>query len=52
MVQLHQLRFSVLHDIDPDNPGLGGKLTYVIDAVCIPVNELIEFESTWTKVPE
>ena len=39
------------HDFDPANPGLGGKLTYIIDAVCIPVNELIIFESTWTKVP-
>ncbi|MCH8024936.1 MAG: hypothetical protein IIB43_09545 [Candidatus Marinimicrobia bacterium] len=27
----------------------GGKLTYVINNVCIPVNELIDFKSTWDK---
>ena len=37
-------------DFDAANPALGGKLTYIIDAVCIPVNELIIFESTWTRV--
>lgn len=30
--------------------GAGGKLKYVIKAVCIPVNEIIEFESTWSRV--
>lgn len=30
--------------------GTGGKLKYVVNAVCIPVNETIFFESTWNKV--
>ncbi len=41
------------HDIDPTSAttiAAGGKLTYVINNVCIPVNELITFESEWEKM--
>ena len=40
-------------DFDPvafATTGVGGKLKYVIKAVCIPVNEIITFESTWSRV--
>ncbi len=36
-------------DFDPTNAAGGGKLTYVINNVCIPVNELIDFETSWDK---
>ena len=36
-------------DFNPAAAGAGGKLTYNVNAVCIPVNEVIEFETTWTK---
>jgi len=35
---------------DPQDIGTGGKLTYVINPVCVPVNEIIYFETTWSKV--
>ncbi|MCH7859166.1 MAG: hypothetical protein IID14_05635 [Candidatus Marinimicrobia bacterium] len=38
------------HDFDATNATAGGKLKYVIKAVCIPVNEIITFESTWSRV--
>ncbi|MFB0516010.1 MAG: hypothetical protein ACETWG_05330 [Candidatus Neomarinimicrobiota bacterium] len=38
------------HDFDPLNPGNGGKLTYVINPVCMPVNEIIYFETTWYRI--
>ena len=28
----------------------GGKLTYVINNVCMPVNEVIDFKSSWDKI--
>ena len=38
-------------DFDPlATSGAGGKLKYVLKAVCIPINEIIEFESTWSRV--
>ncbi len=30
--------------------GGGGKLKFVVNAVCVPINEVIEFESTWAKM--
>ncbi len=36
-------------DFDPTALAAGGKLTYVINNKCIPVNELIDFESSWDK---
>lgn len=36
-------------DFDPQDIGAGGKLTYVINPVCIPVNEIIHFQTTWNK---
>lgn len=36
-------------DFNPTALAAGGKLTYVINNVCIPVNELIDFESSWDK---
>ena len=36
-------------DFDPADIQAGGKLTYVINPVCIPVNEIIYFETTWNK---
>ncbi|MCH7521335.1 MAG: hypothetical protein IIB42_06525 [Candidatus Marinimicrobia bacterium] len=38
------------HDFSPLDILAGGKLKYVIKAVCIPVNEIITFESTWSRV--
>lgn len=35
---------------DPDEMLSGGKLTYVIDPICVPVNEIISFETTWNKI--
>lgn len=37
-------------DFDPQDIGTGGKLTYVINPVCVPVNEIIYFETTWSKI--
>jgi hypothetical protein len=37
-------------DFDPAVIQAGGKLTYVINPVCVPVNEIIYFETTWSKV--
>lgn len=37
-------------DFDPTALVAGGKLTYVINNVCIPVNELIDFKSSWDKI--
>ena len=30
--------------------GAGGKLKFILNAVCIPINETIMFESTWSKL--
>ncbi|MFQ6676051.1 MAG: hypothetical protein ACE5LH_06855 [Fidelibacterota bacterium] len=38
-------------DFDPTNAGAGGKMTYVINNLCLPVNELIEFDATLSKQP-
>jgi hypothetical protein len=38
------------HDFDPQEIKAGGKLTYVINPVCIPVNEIIHFQTTWNKI--
>ncbi|MBA7601944.1 MAG: hypothetical protein GH143_09635 [Calditrichaeota bacterium] len=38
------------HDFSPQDIGTGGKLTYVINPVCVPVNEIIYFETTWSKI--
>ncbi len=40
------------YDIDPTSAttiAAGGKLTYVINSVCIPIIETIDFMSTWMK---
>jgi len=37
-------------DFDPASPMAGGKLTYVVNPVCIPVNEIIHFQTTWNKI--
>jgi len=37
-------------DFDPADMPAGGKLTYVINPVCVPVNEVIEFETTWNRI--
>ncbi len=34
----------------PADMQAGGKLTYVINPVCIPVNEIIHFQTTWNKI--
>ena len=39
-------------DFDPTALAAGGKLTYVINNVCIPVNELIDFKTSWDKIAE
>ncbi len=38
------------HGFNPADIGAGGKLTYVINPVCIPVNEIIHFQTTWNKI--
>ncbi len=38
------------HDFDVSNAGAGGKLTYQINGLCFPVNELIEFDTDWDRV--
>jgi len=38
------------HDFSPHDIGTGGKLTYVINPVCMPVNEIIHFQTTWNKI--
>ena len=37
------------HDFDPTDATAGGKLTMKIVPVCMPVNETIEFNATFTK---
>ena len=37
-------------DFNPTALAAGGKLTYVINNVCIPVNEVIDFKSSWDKI--
>ena len=40
------------HDFNPTSGmtwAAGGKLTYVINPVCIPVNEIIDFETAFIK---
>jgi len=37
------------HDFDPTNLPAGGKLTYVINPICIPVNEIIIFDADFEK---
>lgn len=37
-------------DFDPADIQAGGKLTYVINPVCVPVNEIIYFETTWNRI--
>ncbi len=42
-----------VRDFDPTSgttQAAGGKLTYVINSVCVPANEIIGFESTWDKI--
>ncbi|MFQ6616518.1 MAG: hypothetical protein ACE5HZ_07085 [Fidelibacterota bacterium] len=36
-------------DFDPTNAGAGGKMTYAINNLCLPVNELITFDATLAK---
>ena len=37
-------------DFSPSNMPAGGKLTYNVNAVCIPINERILFDATFEKV--
>ena len=36
-------------DFDPANMTAGGKLTYNVNAVCVPINEIILFDATFEK---
>ncbi|MEE8336347.1 MAG: hypothetical protein V3S48_07935 [Candidatus Neomarinimicrobiota bacterium] len=42
------------HDVDISGGATtlaaGGKMTYIINPVCFPINELIDFKSTWEAV--
>jgi len=35
---------------DPLDMQFGGRLTYVINPICVPVNEIISFVTTWNKI--
>ncbi|UCD38821.1 MAG: hypothetical protein JSW54_04900 [Fidelibacterota bacterium] len=35
---------------DPLDKEVGGKLTYVIQPVCTPINEIVDFKTTWNKI--
>lgn len=37
-------------DFDVANAGTGGKLTYEINGMCFPINELIDFDTDWDRV--
>lgn len=36
-------------DFDPTSAGAGGKLTYVVNDVCFPVNEMIDFDADFER---
>ncbi|UCD38568.1 MAG: hypothetical protein JSW54_03565 [Fidelibacterota bacterium] len=38
------------HEFDPQNPEAGGLLTYKINPICVPINEIIEFETVWARL--
>jgi hypothetical protein len=38
------------HVFDPQDVAAGGKLLYKINPVCIPVNEIIDFQTTWFRI--
>lgn len=40
-------------EFDAANAEAGGKLRFeIINPVCVPVNELIEYTTTWTRIPQ
>ncbi len=38
------------HDFDATAAAAGGKMTFVVNGLCFPVNELIDFNTDWTRV--